>query len=175
MTCVWASPGVYMMVDEAATEARFDSAYRASWPSVYRFALAWTNDPEEAMDAAQEAYRRIWEARSRYDLSGDVIPLAITVVRRLLGDRWRRLVRQARVLARLGTSARYWNPATSDGWLDVQTALSRLTSLERVALLGLALHDHTSDELASTLGITPGAVRAAASRGRAKLTRETQR
>jgi RNA polymerase sigma-70 factor (ECF subfamily) len=165
---------VYVLVDEAATEAQFDSAYRASWPSVYRFALAWTNDREEAMDAAQETYRRLWEMRARYDLSGDVTPLALTVERRLLADRWRRLVRRTRAIAQLLPTEHSWNPTSSDRWLDVQSAMSRLSALERVALLGLALEDRTSEDMASTLGISAGAVRAAASRGRSKLSREAQ-
>ena len=46
------------------------------------------------MDAAQEAFARIWERRDTIDLSADIVPLAITIERRLLTDRWRALRRR---------------------------------------------------------------------------------
>jgi DNA-directed RNA polymerase specialized sigma24 family protein len=48
-------------------------------------------------------------------------------------------------------------------------ALARLTAAERTAVLLSAVEDWTPEEIGAALGISAGAVRAAASRGRAKL------
>jgi RNA polymerase sigma-70 factor (ECF subfamily) len=59
--------------------------------------------------------------------------------------------------------------ATADRWIDVQRAMSRLSALERSALLLVALEGRDSTEAAHLIGTTPGAVRAAVSRARDKL------
>jgi RNA polymerase sigma-70 factor (ECF subfamily) len=144
----------------------FETAYARGWTPVYRFALAWTNDREEAMDAAQEAFARIWERRDTIDLSADIVPLAITIERRLLTDRWRALRR--RMQLNMG-SRRTWSASDSDDWADVQAAFSRLTPAERVTITATTVSGLSYAEVGEALGITEGAARAAASRGRRKL------
>ena len=161
---------MYELVDEELTRVeQFEAGYVVAWPAVYRFALAWTNDRQEALDAAQETFARLWERRGDYDLAVSMVPLALTVERRLLIDRGRRLVRQAKLLLRLGVSRQSSTVSNSDGWLDVQAAFGELTRIERTALIGLAIEGRTSEELSELLGMSAGAVRAAASRGRQKL------
>lgn len=133
---------------------------------MYRFALAWTNDREAAMDAAQETFARIWERRRTVDFDTDIVPLAITIERRLLTDRWRSLRRRLR---RTVAPPRSWAAADSDAWADVQAAFAKLSPTERVVLTAVALGGFDYAQVAETLGISEGAVRAAASRGRRKL------
>lgn len=82
------------MAEDVGLRERFEAAYLRGWTPVFRFALAWTNDREEAMDAAQETFTRIWERRKQVDFAADIVPLAIVIERRLLTDRWRRLRRR---------------------------------------------------------------------------------
>lgn len=42
--------------------------FEAHWSDVFRFALAWTNGWAEAEDLAQEAYLRLWNHRTRFQL-----------------------------------------------------------------------------------------------------------
>lgn len=155
--------------DEPDVRELFETAYAKSWTPVYRFALAWTNDRDEAMDAAQETFARIWERRDKVDLASDVVPLAITIERRLLTDRWRSLRRRLRVGVE---PKRAWLAADSDEWADINSAFSRLTPSERVAVTAVTISGFTYAQVGEALGITEGAARAAASRGRRKLADE---
>lgn len=157
---------------ENAVRELFETAYAKSWTPVYRFALAWTNDRDEAMDAAQETFARIWERRDRVDLAADVVPLALTIERRLLTDRWRTLRRRLR----LGFEpARTWSATDSDEWADLQAAFSRLAPTERVVITAVTLSGLSYAQVGGALGISEGAARAAASRGRRKLANEQRK
>lgn len=122
------------MAADDAIQARFEAAYRSSWPAVFRFALAWTNDQEAARDAAQDTFVRLWDRRARIDLGQDIVPLALTIERRLLTDRWRAAQRRMRKPFATVRLQPAWTPAVSDAWLDVQAAFARLTPVERVAI-----------------------------------------
>jgi RNA polymerase sigma factor (sigma-70 family) len=54
-------------------------------------------------------------------------------------------------------------------WLDVRAALSKLSALERAALLLTAAEGWSYADVAEALGTTSGALRAAVSRAREKL------
>jgi DNA-directed RNA polymerase specialized sigma24 family protein len=61
---------------------------------------------------------------------------------------------------------------TEDGviaWLDVRAAFGRLTDRERAALIAMTVLGLSAEDAADPLGMTPGGVRAAASRARQKL------
>jgi len=148
-------------------ERRFDDAFRHAWPSVFRFAVAWTNDLPTAEDIAQEAFTRLWDRRDTLDWDRPVIPWLLVVTRRLATDRFRRLrppypAPRVRDLNEDGVAA----------WLDVRAAFGRLTSRERAALVTVAILGFTPDEASDPLGMSPGAVRAAISRAREKLENE---
>ena len=62
-----------------------------------------------------------------------------------------------------------FDTATIDAFLDLRAQLAGLTVAERTAILLSAVEGWTPDEIGGALGISAAAVRAAASRGRAKL------
>jgi RNA polymerase sigma-70 factor (ECF subfamily) len=147
-------------------DQRFVEAYQDDWLSVLRFALAWTNDPQAAEDIAQEAFVRLWNRRSKVDWSRPVVPWLLVTARHLATDRFRRL--------RLATGLKHramprLDEETLVRWLDLRAELGALTAVERTALTMVHVAGFSYEELASVLGTTPGALRAAASRGRTKL------
>jgi RNA polymerase sigma-70 factor (ECF subfamily) len=155
------------MNERAEDDRRFDETYRETWPAVFRFAVAWTNDLSHAEDIAQEAFTRLWDRRATVDWERPVIGWLLVVTRRLATDRFRRLVApsvtpRVRDLGEDGVAA----------WLDVRAAFGRLTARERAALISVGLLGFTPEEASEPLGMTAGAVRAAVSRAREKLESE---
>jgi RNA polymerase sigma-70 factor (ECF subfamily) len=156
-------------------DARFERAYRDEWSAVFRFAVAWTNDLHAAEDIAQEAFARLWLRRESFDWGQPVVPWLLVATRRLATDRFRRLRRLGRILgpARVtDLSSAMSADSSEDGviaWMDVRAAFGRLTDRERTALIATTVLGLTAEAAAEPLGMTPGGVRAAASRARQKL------
>jgi len=149
----------------ATIEAAYALAYEEHWHDVFRFALSWTNDWGEAEDLAQEAFTRLWRHRAKLDWEGKVLPWLLVTTRRLATDRFRRLRRRRRP----SSSPVNVDMASWDRWIDVRSSMALLSPLERSALVMTAVMGHPSAEAAATLGVSPGAVRAAVSRARVKL------
>jgi RNA polymerase sigma-70 factor (ECF subfamily) len=154
-------------VASSSVEAEYQRVYGEHWHDVFRFALAWTNDRGAAEDLAQEAYLRLWNSRNNVDWERPVVAWLIVTTRRLATDRFRALKRRVLNPRRPPTS----DENARDRWLDVQTAMGRLSPLERTAIVSTALEGYSYDDAAILLGISSGAVRAAASRARDKLER----
>jgi len=156
------------MTADPSPDDAFQRAAEELWMPVYRFALAMTNDLADADDVAQDAFTRLWRARATVDWSAPPIGWLLTTARRIATDRFRRLARELRL--RPGASRPSGvDAATIEAFVDLRARLARLTSVERTAILLPAAEGWTTEEVAAALGISPGAVRAAASRGRAKL------
>jgi RNA polymerase sigma-70 factor (ECF subfamily) len=146
----------------------FQRAAEELWTPVYRFALAMTNDLAEADDVAQEAFVRLWDRRATVDWSEPILGWLLVTARRVSVDRFRRLARALRFLSTTPASLGI-DTATIDAFVDLRAQLAGLTVAERTAILLSAVEGWSPDEIGAALGISAGAVRAAASRGRAKL------
>jgi RNA polymerase sigma factor (sigma-70 family) len=151
-----------------STELAFERAYDAYWADVFRFALAWTNDWATAEDVAQDTFAQLWSTRRSLDWSRPVMPWLLRVARNKAIDRFRAIRRRF--------DPRPSQIATRDPdrdvWLDVRAAMNGLTNEERTALVSTAVLGLSPLEVAEVLGMTDGAVRAAASRARKKLEKE---
>lgn len=144
----------------------FNAAFESHWVSVFRFALAWTNDWAAAEDLAQDAFVRLWGKRTTIDWSKPILPWLLTTTHHLATDRFRRLRRVFTSAATHGTTL------DSDArlrWLDVREAMAALTPFQRTALVLTAVVGLDSESVATTLGSTAGGVRAAVSRARQAL------
>ena len=145
-------------------DGEYERAYAEHWRDVFRFALAWTNDRAAAEDLAQESFLKLWRHRSAFDWQKPVLSWLLVTARNLATDRYRRLRRRF-----LGAPPRSNGEETWDRWLDVRDAMSKLSPLERSALILIALEGYSSGEAAEVLGTSPGALRSAVSRARDKL------
>jgi len=146
----------------------FQRAAEELWMPVYRFALAMTNDLSEADDVAQEAFVRLWDRRATIDWGEPILGWLLVTARRIALDRFRRLARVLR-LGSSPTTPTGIDATTIERFVDLRVELARLTPAERAAILLSAVEGWSADEIGAALGISPGAVRASASRGRAKL------
>jgi RNA polymerase sigma-70 factor, ECF subfamily len=155
---------VHIAVADAA-DLRYEQAFETHWDDVFRFSLAWTNDWSAAEDLAQDAYLRLWQHRLTLDWDRPVLPWLLVAARRLATDRFRSLNR--RILPR--SSDPSFDETTQARWLDVRAAMGRLSALERTALVLTAIEGWTYSEVATALGTSDGALRAAVSRAREKL------
>ena len=148
-----------------SADLAYERAYEEHWSDVFRFALAWTNDWAAAEDLAQESYLRLWDHRARLDWERPVLPWLLVTTRRLATDRFRRL---RRFLAPVTTQPTM-DASVQDRWLDVRAAMDDLSPLERTALVMTAAEGISYEEASRVLDTSPGALRAAVSRARAKL------
>lgn len=146
-------------------ELAYEAAFARHWDDVFRFAVAWTNDWAAAEDLAQEAFLRLWRVRSTVDWSAPITPWLITTTRRLATDRFRALRRRLQSPSVAGPQ----DPGMRERWLDVASAMARLSPLERSALVLTTVEGHPTESVASLLGVSAGSVRSAVSRARAKL------
>ena len=151
----------------ADPDRQFEEVFQRDWLSVFRFALAWTNDWPAAEDLAQDCFARLWARRMDVDWSTPMLPWLLTTTRRLATDRYRRLRR----LVRLTDRAPAGGPDADARlrWLDVQAAMGALTPIQLSALVLTAVIGLDSATAAQALDTTPGAVRAAVSRARSTL------
>lgn len=145
-------------------DVRYERAFEDHWDGVFRFSLAWTNDWAAAEDLTQDAYLRLWQHRTGLDWDRPVLPWLLVAARRLATDRFRSMRR--RVLPR---ADHVLDESIRVRWLDVQAAMGRLSPLERSALVLTAIEGWSYAEVASALGTSDGALRAAVSRARQKL------
>lgn len=157
-----------MTAPDPTADDAFQRAAEELWMPVYRFALALTNDLGEADDVAQEAFLRLWRNRATIDWNESAVGWLIVAARRIAFDRVRRLARELRLRPALSTPVGI-DAATVERFVDLRAQLARLTAPERAAILLSAAEGWSTDEIGAALGISAGAVRAAASRGRAKL------
>lgn len=158
-----------MIEPKPSQDDAFQRAAEELWTPVYRFALAMTNDLSAADDVAQEAFVRLWTRREAIDWSEPVLGWLLVTARRIAQDRFRRLARALR-LGSASPAPAGIDATTVDRFIDLRAELARLTPTERAAILLSTVEGWTAEEIGAALGISAGAVRASASRGRAKLT-----
>lgn len=146
-------------------DARFERAFATHWHDVVRFSMAWTNDLGAAEEISQETFARLWQHRARLDWTKPMLPWLFTTSRHLGTDRIRRIRRRMGG----GQPAPAIDESTLVRWLDLQSALGKLSPFERAALLITSVDGMSAVDAAPVLGRSAGAVRAAASRARQKL------
>jgi RNA polymerase sigma-70 factor (ECF subfamily) len=154
-------------VDGRRDEARLREVYAASYSRLVGQLVGVTGDPAEAEDVVMEAFAR---AAARLDDFADVDnPEAWlrTVAVNLARSRWRRMLRRSHLLPQLGSPTAYADLA--DDRLALMAALRALPAAQREAIALHHLADLPVAEVALTLGVPEGTVKARLARGRAAL------
>jgi RNA polymerase sigma-70 factor, ECF subfamily len=131
---------------------------------VIRYATGILGSREDARDAAQEAFFRLWQNRARLDANADPARLLYTIVRNLARDRLRHRAVEQRPHPLLETP--HVVPAgpllaeegedTDDLQAVIQRALETLSPRQREIVLLRWKRRLTYEQIGAELGIAPG-------------------
>ncbi len=147
--------------------APFEALFDAEHARLYRALCVLTGDRHEAEELAQDAFVRLWEQWDRVRLMADPTGYLYRTAMNAFRSRYRRSLLALRV--------QFAQREPADSLLVVEERdavvrrLGRLGRRQRAAVVLLDLLEFSSDEAATILGTTAGAVRTQASRGRAQL------
>jgi RNA polymerase sigma-70 factor (ECF subfamily) len=153
--------------ERAAAEQAVAELYHASYRRLVTQLYAFTTDLTEAQDVVQDAFARAL-ARPR-GFTGIDNPEAWlrTVAVNLARSRWRRMLRRSHLLPQLGAPSAYAD--LPDDRLALMAALRQLPAIQREAIALHHLADLPVAEVALTLGVPEGTVKARLARGRTAL------
>lgn len=161
---------------QGGDDAAFDELVRRTLPGMYRFLRSLGANEEDAADAAQEAYVRVWRALDSFDAARPFAPWLYQIARRTLYDLYRKQTR----------SSMAWTDEAAADVIDPEPlpdALFERTEAQeqvRAAILELGPNERTVlmlrydeglsfEEIAESLSMPAGSVRSIHHRALAKL------
>jgi len=129
-----------------------------------RYATGALGSREDARDAVQESFLRLWQTRARLEPESDPVRLLYTIVRNLSRDRLRHRAVEQRPHPHLETPHIVQagpHPAEEKDQADevqaaVQRALERLSPRQREIVLLRWRRHLTYEQIGAELGIAPG-------------------
>ena len=146
---------------------RLREVYAVAYPRLVVQLVGVTGNPAEAEDVVMEAFARAAPRRSSFHEADNPEAWLRTVAVNVARSRWRRMLRWAHVLPELVTPASYAD--LPEDRLALLTALRQLPQGQREAIALHHLADLPVAEVAFTLGVPEGTVKARLARGRAAL------
>lgn len=163
------SPPATLAARIAAGQAQaFRELFNREAAGLIRYATGILGSREDARDAAQEAFFRLWQSRDRLDVHANPARLLYTIVRNLARDRLRHraveqrphplletphVVQAGPLLAEEGEEA-------DDLQVVIQRALETLSPRQREIVLLRWKRQLTYEQIGAELGIAPGTVSA---------------
>ena len=148
--------------------ADFDAFYGATVRRVILYLYAVGTDRADAQDIAQEAFARAWQHWPKVSGYDDPEGWVRTVAWRLTANRWRGVRRWLSAQGRLGPPAEAIAGPSPDR-VAVIDALQRLPKPQRQVIALHYLLDMPVADIAASLGVPAGTVKARLSRARATL------
>ncbi len=145
----------------------FDEFYRGTRERLLAYLYAAGGELAEAQDAAQEAYTRAWQRWSSVSAMADPEAWVRTVGWRLLANRWRTM--RARTAAYRRHGASQPQPGPSEETVALVTALRRLPTDQRLAIVLHHIAGLPVASVAAETGVPVGTVKARLARGRQAL------
>ncbi len=146
--------------DEAISLASFDELYRAEYEPMVRLARGLVDGREVAEEIVQDAFAKVFERWSRLDQPGGYLRTAVV-------NGSRSELRKREVRRRIGLRPFLApQPQEQDFLVD---ALNKLSHRQKTVLVLKFYADMTEKEIAQAIGIRPGTVKSATSRGLAEL------
>ena len=149
-----------------ASSERVQQVYATSYRRLVVQLTGVTGDPVEAEDVVMEAFARAVNSSRAFASVDNPEAWLRTVAVNLARSRWRRLVRLRELTPKLVTRSTY-----DDLPADRVALLAALRTLPTAQREAIALHlaDLPVHEVAATLGLPVGTVKAQLARGRARL------
>jgi len=132
------------------------------WASVARYAMTLLGDSDEAEDAAQECFVRLWERRESWALEGSLRGLLFRIVRNLAFDKRRR--NRARERATRAAPAHppphtpEQHTETTELRLILERAIGALPQRRREVFVLVRCDGLSHREVAQLLGLSPQTV-----------------
>lgn len=148
----------------------FEEFFEAEHERLYRALCLVTRNKHEAEEIMQDAFMSLWARWDRMTEVDDPTAYLYRTAMNAFRTRYRRAALAARKAIRL--------IPVDDGIAKVEEqeaivrALAKLTPKQRAAIVLTQLLDFSSEEAGEFLGLSPGAVRTLASRGRTELRRQ---
>ncbi|MCL2199595.1 MAG: sigma-70 family RNA polymerase sigma factor [Defluviitaleaceae bacterium] len=162
-----------------ASEHAFEEILRKYQKLIYHIARRYFNNPEDAMDASQDAAIKIYNGLPRLTLpeDGTLKAWICTVTARVCLDTLRKQRPQTTELTEevlnVNTPSAEDNAATNERVREILGAINDLPPDHRMVVILRDMQGLTYDELANVLNITVGTVKSRLSRARAGLKRAT--
>lgn len=150
----------------------FDQLMRQHGPTVFRYAWAIADSPEQVDDLVQETFLTLWRRRKRITLvGGSLLPWLLTTCRFTAFNSNRRQRRSATLpLETIEHSlSAADDPADRDALRWIADEVARLPDSDRELLNACVLQGRPYEEVARELGISPSAARKRVQRVRARL------
>lgn len=162
------------MTDPSA-EATFEAIYNSTKDDIARYLLRRCADPADAADVAAETFIVVWRKISDLPPANQIRPWAFGIARRVLSNHRRSDHTRSRLALRL---EQHLKVATSDtpraegpdpASHALETALARLTEIDRELLTLVVWDGLSSGEAAIAVGISAGAARVRLHRARQRI------
>ena len=172
--------GLLARIADRETQA-LDELHRLMADRLFGLILKVLKNRQEAEDALQESFLKIWKSAGRYEGNlGSPLGWIMTVSRNTAYDRYRKRVRQAEQLDTLQDDmkerANLSQPEAADDRLlglerkqTIREALSNLGSEQREAIELAFFSGHTQQEVSEKLGVPLGTIKARIRRGMQSL------
>jgi len=151
-------------------EAAFAQLCNELRPDLFRFAFWLARDREVAEDVVQEALLRAWRSREALAEGAAAKPWLLTIVRREHARLYeRKRFETVQVDELVGSESVELGVAVDQEVLNVRRAIFALDDDYREPLVMQVLLGHSTEEIATELGLTQGAVLTRLFRARQKL------
>ena len=156
------------------TAAKFKTTFLPLSAMMYRTAYSLLGNPQDAEDAVQEAFIRLWQKRDRIPTEEDLEPYCQRLMRNLCIDSLRRgRLAEANVVAE---NVRVADEQSASQALENKEAVAKVEDAihtlpenqQRVMELHI-MHDHSLSEIEQETGFSAVNVRVLLSRGKKKL------
>ena len=146
--------------EEAIALANFDDLYRAEYEPMVRLARGLVDAPAIAEEIVQDAFAKVYERWSRLNQPGGYLRTAVV-------NGARSELRKREVRRRIGL--RPFIPPQPEDRDYLIDALDQLSPRQKTVLVLKFYADMTEKEIAQAIGVRPGTVKSATSRGLAEL------
>jgi RNA polymerase sigma-70 factor (ECF subfamily) len=159
------SPPATLAARIAAGQAQaFRELFNRESAGLIRYATGILGSREDARDAAQETFFRLWQNRARLDANADPARLLYTIVRNLARDRLRHRAVEQRPhplletphVVQAGPLLAEEGEDTDDLQAAMQRALETLSARQREIVLLRWKRQLTYEQIGAELGIAPG-------------------
>jgi RNA polymerase sigma-70 factor (ECF subfamily) len=154
-------------MDGTSAAGRLREVYAVAYPRLVGQLVGVTGDPAEAEDVVMEAFARAAARPQEFADIDNPEAWLRTVAVNLARSRWRRMLRWSHLIPALARSEAYAD--LPEEHLALMAALRSLPLNQREAIALHHLADLPVAEVALTLGVPEGTVKARLSRGRAAL------